>query len=170
MFTIKTSKKGMTLPELMIGISIFMLIMGGTLTVYIMSITAWHEGSTQIYLQRDAALAMERMVRGVSGRNGLREADTVTPLGNGIAYRSAIDAVERSFYLNVAGDTIMYDPDTLIGGDEYAITDPNVRNDGIVGLAFFYNADLVTIHLQMRDTVKGKNIDVYLTTSVKIRN
>jgi len=169
MFTIKTSKKGMTLPELMIGISIFMLIMGGTLTVYIMSITAWHEGSTQIYLQRDAALAMEKMVRGVSGRNGLREADTVTPLGNGIAYRSAIDAVERSFYLNVAGDTIMYDPNTADpNAAPFAITD-NVRTD-IPGLTFVLTGTMVTITLQMRDTVRGKAIDVDLSTAVKMRN
>lgn len=169
MLTIKNSKKGMTLPELMIGISIFMLIIGGTLTVYIMSITTWQEGSTQIYLQRDAALVMEKMVRGVDGRNGIREAESVFPDGNGVRYRSAIDAVERIFYLNIAGDTIMYDPNAIIPGDEYAITDPNVRTD-ITGLTFLFNGDLVTITLRMRDTVKGKNIDVDLTTSVEMRN
>ncbi|MFC1644244.1 hypothetical protein ACFL5C_02895 [Candidatus Omnitrophota bacterium] len=143
------------------------LVMLGVIAVYLVAQTVWIEGNARINLQRQARTAMEEMVRGVDGTDGIREAASVTISGGtNIQYTSGVDGTERSFYLS--GDEIMYDPDTSSGGDEFSIGE-NVRTTPS-GLSFSESDDVVTIDLSMEDQVGDKTISVDLSGQVKLRN
>ncbi len=166
-------RKGFTLIELLIATAIMLLIIGGTMTIYLMSITAWQEGSMQIVLQRKGSIAMEKMVRGVDGRNGIREAKagSVTCVNTtsekSIQY-TTIDGKKRKFYLS--GSEIIYDPDTLTPGDHFSIAKyvetPSVDDEPL----FAVSGNIVTINLVMEEEVMDKPINVDLSTQVKLRN
>jgi prepilin-type N-terminal cleavage/methylation domain-containing protein len=157
-------KRGFSLIELLITITIMLFVLAGILALYLMSITTWHRGSTQIGLQRQASIVMERMVRGVDGRNGIREATSVSGLAvaGTIQYTSGIDGIQRSFSLT--GTDITYDPDTSVAGNEYAVA------SDITALTFTQNASLITINMAMQDQVQGQAVDVDLSTTVRLRN
>lgn len=171
------SRKGFTITELMIAILIMMLVVGGALAIYIMSQTAWYEGSTQIALQRRGSLAMEKMVRGVNGRYGIREgrSGTLTLAGSN-RIEVAVDMNDPptpgdpsddttiSFYL--VDDEIFYDPDTSTAGDEVSIV------DDVTSLNFqtLGTTRRVGIDLSLGRRVLGKLINVSLTTNVTLRN
>lgn len=160
-------RKGFTTLETLLAALILVFIVGCAVAIYLMSVTTWKEGSTQISLQREAGSAMEKMVRGVNGMNGIREAETVSlASSSNIRYTSAIDSVERSFYLS--SGNIIYDPSTSAANDEFSIAE-NVRSSG---LSFSVSADgkIVTINLGVGNQVMGKNIYVDLTTKVQLRN
>jgi len=160
-------QRGFTVVEVLIAVVIMALVITGAISIYMMSITAWREGSTQIALQRTASIAMEKMVRGIDGRNGIREASSVTrPNDTTIKFTSGIDAQERSFYLS--GSEIIYDPDTSTTDDEFPIVE-NIRTTPS-GLTFVVSGAVVTINLGMQGMVRGKAIDINLSTSVKLRN
>ena len=173
-------REGFTLVEILIAITIMGLVVGGAISIYLMSITAWKEGSVQIALQREGSLAMEKMVRGLYGRNGIREAQSVViPNANTIRYTSGVDGVERSFSLDVLDidndgytDEIFYNPDSpVINGNEVFIVEKkDSRPNLVVGLTFAVSGSIVTINLGMQDKVRGKDINVDLSTSVKLRN
>lgn len=149
--------------ELLIAATITTLMIAGILAVYIKSLTAWHEGGVQLTLQRKSSMVMERMVRGVDGANGIREAGNITvPNSYTIQYASGVDGIERSFYLN--GSDIMYDPDTSLAGDEFSIAEK------IGSLTFNLSGNMVTISLNMQETVRDRNLQIDLTTRIKVRN
>ena len=161
------SRKGFTIIELLMATTIMTLVISGSITIYIMSLTAWKEGSVQIALQRKASIAMEKMLRGVTGMDGIREADTVVlPNTTTIQYTSGIDSITRSFYLN--GDKIMYDPDTSISGDQFCIAE-KVRTSPS-GLTFAVSGDIVTINLSTQEQVMDNMVTIDLSTLVNLRN
>jgi len=128
-----------------------------------MSLSAWREGSTQITLQREASTVMEKMVRGVDGQNGIREASSVTtPTSDCIQYISGVDGQERSFYLD--GTDIMYDPDTSTASDEYSAA------EDVSGLAFSVSGDIITVDLNMLRAAGPRDMTLNLSTVIKLRN
>jgi hypothetical protein len=166
-------RKGLTVVEILFATSIMLFAIGGIIVIYLMATIAWKEGSALITLQRSASMAMEKMVRGVNGTNGIREANSVIlPNANTIRYMSGIDGKVRSYYLSNNG--IMYDPDMAIFNDEFFIARKVRINPS--GLTFSVSSDgkLVTINLGMQDSVRSintmKNINVDLCTKVKLRN
>jgi len=159
------NRKGFSLMEFMIGSAIGVLIFACIMVIYIMALSSWKEGNMQVTLQREASITMEKMVRGVDGNNGVREADQVSlPNSYTIEYTSGIDGTERSFYLS--GTDIVFDPDTSVAGDEYSIA--NVP-DGIT-LAFTESSDMVTIALGLQGDIKDRTITINLSTNVYLRN
>lgn len=158
-------RQGFTLIELSIVMLIIVLVIGGVMFVYTMSTTAWKEGSAQIILQREGSIAMEKMVRGINGTNGIREAGSaLTSVSNTkIEYTSGIDDRERSFRLS--GSEIKYDPNTI---------DPNdvelIIAEHVTGLEFTISGDIVTIELSLMDEVVDRPINVDLSTNVRLRN
>ena len=155
-------QKGFTIIELVIVTAIMGLVIGGVIAIYIMGTTAWKEGSVQVALQRGGSIAMEKMVRGVYGTDGIREASSAPSSTNTITYTSGIDNQERSFYLS-SGE-IMYDPNTSISDDEFSIA------ENVTGLTFAVSDSLVTIDLNLEGQVIDKTIKVDLSTEVKLRN
>jgi len=149
--------------ELLIAVTITTLMVAGILAVYLKSLTAWHEGSVQLTLQRKSSMVMERMVRGVDGTNGIREAGNITvPNSYTIQYASGVDGTERSFYLS--GSDIMYDSDTSLADDESSIAEK------ISSLTFTLSGNMVTITLNMQEAVRDRNLQIDLTTRIKVRN
>lgn len=159
-------REGLTLMELLIAIIIMMLVVGGTLVVYLMSMTAWKEGTVQMGLQREANIAMEKMVRGVDGKNGIREASSVsTPNSFTIQYTSGVDGKTRRFFLD--GTEIKYDLNTPIDeGDDVRIA------EDVSGVTFneLVNDSVIEIDLNMLDKAGAKDITVNLYTVVNLRN
>ncbi len=160
-------QKGFTIIELVIVTAIMGLVIGGVIAIYIMGTTAWKEGSVQVALQRGGSIAVEKMIRGVDGTNGIREASSVElytsdTVYNVIRYTSGIDSQERSFYLS-SGE-IMYDPNTSISDDEFSIA------ENVTGLTFAVSDSLVTIDLNLEGQVIDRTIKVDLSTEVKLRN
>lgn len=157
------TRKGFTVIEFLIASTIMVLVTGGIMAIFLMSMNTWKEGSAQLVLQRKASMVMEKIVRGVDGENGVREAGSISiPSSDTIRYTSGIDGTERSFYLSTSD--LMYDPDTSTAADEYSIADK------IDGLTFSISGSMVTINLSMQDTVRDTTIDVDFTTNVKLRN
>lgn len=166
-------RKGLTVVEILLATSIMLVAIGGAIVIYLMATTAWKEGSALITIQRSDSMVIEKMVRGVNGTNGIREAKSVIlPNANTIRYTSGIDGKVRSFYLS--NNEIMYDPDIAIFNDEFSIARKVRINPS--GLTFSVSSDgkLVTINLGMQDKIRSintmKNINVDLCTKVKLRN
>jgi len=174
------SRKGFTITEIMIATLIMVMVVGGALAVYIMSQTAWYEGSAQIALQRKASVAMEKMVRGIDpyGRNGIREAREVSSPSVGASATQIyfVDAEApnptRSFYFSSGPDG---DPGTVAdnqlryidqSGNDTPIIENNVRT---LGFSQPSNG-FIEINLSLEDMVRDRVIIVDLSTDVKIRN
>ncbi len=140
--------------------------------IYLMANTAWQEASAQLALQRNAALSMEKMTRGIEvisttgARCGIREAEAISaPLDGSSGTRidfTGLDSTERSFYLNEA--QLMYDPDTSASGDEYSLT------GNVINLQFTRNGSIVDVTLQLQRQVRERTMDVNLSTTIKGRN
>jgi prepilin-type N-terminal cleavage/methylation domain-containing protein len=107
--------RGFTLPEAVIALAIFLLLSAAVVSVYLMSLRSWREGSAQVSLQRKLAAAMQRIVQGERGQSesrqhGLREASSVTIVdAQTIEFTSGVDGVTRRIYLH--GNELIYDPD-----------------------------------------------------------
>ena len=166
---INFNSRAFTIVETLIASAIIIVVIAGSLSFYLIARSAWIDCSKRVPLQRKASLAMEKMVRGIDGRNGIREADAgsviITDSDTKIEYTSGIDAKERGFFLN--GSKITYDPDTdpLVTGDEFDMIPEKVS-----GLTFAVSGSIVTIDLDMHDKVRDTDINVNLSTKVKIRN
>jgi len=164
---INFNSRALTIVEVLVASAIIIVVIAGSLAFYLIARSAWVDCSKRVPLQRKASLAMEKMVRGIGGRNGIREADAgsviVTDSDTRIEYTSGIDAKERSFYLS--DSKIIYDPDTTIAGDEIDMIAGKVNS-----LTFTISGDIVTINLGMQDAVRDKSISVDLQTEVRCRN
>ena len=166
-------KKGFTLVEALVASAIIVIVIAGSVAFYLMAYSAWIDCSKRMPLQRKASLAMKKMVRGVDGRNGIREAESVnSPNSSTVCFRSGIDSQVRSFYLD--SDEIFYDPTppvTICSGSTSSIAnDEFVIAENVSGLIFTVTGDIVTINLGMQNRVKDKSINVNLRTEVKCRN
>ena len=162
---------GFTFQELIIVVTIMVFIIAGAFTVYLLCYKSWQEATVQASLQRDGSIATEKLVRGVRGasetkKNGIREAKSFTiPILNNSAIRfvSGVDNQRRSFYLD--GNQIMYDPNTLVAGDE------TVAAKEIEKLSFEkLSSQRIKINMTLERYVGDKLINVSLETEVTIRN
>ena len=163
------TKKGFTLPELLITAVIMALIVVGSFAIYLTSYTSWRRSTVAISLQRDANMAMEKMVRGErdaggTKNNGIREAGSFTIPGTSvIRFRSGIDGKERSFYLS--DGQLMYDPDVTSAGSEIIVA------SDLIDLKFEKISDRrVRISLTMERFLRGESQTQNIETEVTIRN
>ncbi len=165
---INFNSRALTIIEVLIASAIIVVVIAGSLAFYLMARSTWIDCSKRVPLQRKAGLAMEKMVRGIDGKNGIREADAssaiITNSDTKIEYTSGIDAKERSFYLE--NNEIIYDPDTSTAGNEFPVT----KTGKVNSLTFAVTDTEVTINLGMQDTARDKVINVNLSTAVKMRN
>ncbi len=168
--------RGFTLPEILIGMTIMLLVMGAALTIYNMSQVSWVEGNAQTGLQRDASISMAKMIRGINGMYGIMDAKSVntpnaTPpnIDNTVVF-TGVDNVNRSFYLS--SGMLYYDPNTSTSGGETSI----IKN--VSGLEFrrgngtaqYGSEDRLGIKLVLQQMVKSRTMSVTLYTAVKVRN
>ncbi len=173
---------GFTLPEVVIALGIFLLLSAAVVSVYLMSLRSWREGSAQVSLQRKLAAAMQRMVQGERGRSesrqhGLREANSVTIIDpQTIEFTSGVDGVTRRVYLH--GNELTYDPDAGSNDNvEETIYDPSSSEqywDSSVyrtDLEFTQMSDgTIKIRLVGQERVRDRWMSATLLTQVMPRN
>jgi len=73
---------GFTLIEVMIALSVSVLVLGGTAMVMVQMVRLWRDATAQWELAQQARVARERVLRGLDGCYGIREADTNTWCAN----------------------------------------------------------------------------------------
>jgi type II secretory pathway pseudopilin PulG len=166
------NKPALTLIELLIGTAIAMFVVVMTVVLYIMLQASWQETTAILEIERTANLAMEKMFRGFKAPSdaaprGLLDARTFSIVGGTrINFDSGMDSKQRSFYL--AGDKLVYDPDTSVGSDEVDIA------GNISGLAFAASTDnparVVLINLSASRPVKGVDRTINVFSEVFLRN
>ena len=152
-------RDGFTLVETVMTVAIFAIVMGGLVSVLVMSMRSWKEGSRDLSLQSSGRLIIEKIVRGPTGRFGLREAaeDDVTADGDGKGITfyvdtnnpptySKLDDTEMRFYLE--NERIMFDPSTDVYGDEA----PVVNFGRVEDVQFAVQGKAVTVDLWMRES------------------
>ncbi len=166
-------KDGITLVEVLIASAIMVVILGGGLTVYLMSETTWQESTVQARLQRSASIVMQKMIKGVEGVYGLRDSKAITtpsyplPASSDTVEFTGIGNISRSFYLeeNAPRDEVFYDPNTSVSGDAYSIA------ADISSLTFErLTMERIRISLTMSQAVGDKDMSISLNTDVTIRN
>ncbi len=70
----RVRKAGFTVTEVLLASSIMSLLAAGCLTLYIMFQRAWRAAQVHMEADRQATLAVSRMLYGMGGRKGLRSA------------------------------------------------------------------------------------------------
>lgn len=157
-----TVKKGIGLIELLITSLIMSLAIGGMVSIYLLSRTAWQLGSAEVALQRKGNLAIEKMVRGAEERKGVMQAPSVTITGaDSITFvDSQTPGLSREF--RQEGESLYY---TDVNGLEEILIEEHVRE-----LNFSEADGLVTIELGLRQAVGDRNVDVNLCTKARLRN
>lgn len=155
-------ENGFTLPELLVALSLSVMIIGGILAVYLMSIRCWRDGSADVGLERTGGIVMEKIVRGVSGRFGVREANIgtvqVSESGDSVTFMvdkqdpptpwNSDDFTSRYYQL---GTQVMYDPDTSISGDELPLN----RFGDVEELNFSLSGHVLTASLTLAADTPG---------------
>ena len=161
------SKKGFTIAEFMVASLVIMLLMGIVWSLYIFIQQQWQEGYITMKLERSASTAMESMVRGITGRHGIREANAISPPDPGDSSTSidftGLDDVTRRFYFSSADNTLYYRNNVSGGSDEVISTD-------VQSATFSRASNLITVNLVLEETAGQKSIEVELETNVKFRN
>lgn len=163
--------KGFSLVELMVAMSIMLVIFGVVASTYLVTQRLWRGGFTQIALQSTGRVALDKITK------NLRPATTVTILDNGDkirfvtdpnrTYSSAADDITCEYY--ISGTNIMYDPNTVIPGNE-AVLLRNVSKESVI--PFFQvsgNLAVITFKVYKNDAIYGTYWSS-LTTSINMRN
>ncbi len=176
----KKNNSGFTLVEVMVASLISMIILGGVVVLFLTSLDTWTVGGADIRLERCAGLMIEKVIRGVGGKYGLREADQtsiVVDLGgtritfsvdkNDPPTYSISDDTTVSIYYDGVNRRVIYDPDTSVSGDQFEIS----RGAVVENVTFTHNGDMVDITVLLSDTVTtaSKTVEMEFQTSVYLR-
>ena len=151
-------ERGFTLPEMIISLIAAVMLIGGVCIVYLMAIRSWAEGSSNVALERTAGILMEKIVRGINGRFGLREADiglvTVSEDGHSVTYTvdkndpptswNSDDITSRYYQL---GKEVWYDPNSLVAGDEVRLN----HFGNVESLVFSMSGYVLTARLSLTE-------------------
>lgn len=150
--------RGFTLVELMLSSIIIGLIFASVVATYIMLEKIWREDLVSSELVREADIAVEKMIRGPSGHDGLEEAKSASvPQPDRVEYTDIDDAVgytRRFYYSNGA---IYNEAGKVILSDVSLVAFSKVNN-------------VITIDLMTHRYVVNKEIKFHLQTKVKPRN
>lgn len=149
---IKINSKGFSLIEMMVALGILSLIIIGLVTFFSGGTRAWVTGQYQLEAQRNARLAMDRMVREI------REGTSIDEISS--------NATIKINYLASFGKN----PVT------YSLFDNTISRDGIplinnVKTLYFTYTDASKVHILLEvDVDKDDSPDITLNTDVNLRN
>ncbi len=105
-------KQGFTMVEVLMACSVGVIVLGVMMILLVQSLRIWRDGSAMMQLTFQSRMARERVLRGLDGRNGLRQASSrsfaITPGGG---------SLDRLLFRVDPGDWPTADP-----GDDYAYT------------------------------------------------
>ena len=170
---INFNSRALTIVEVLVASAIIIVVIAGSLAFYLMARSAWIDCSKRIPLQRKASLAMEKMVRGINGRYGIREgrANTLNKVASDhLEVRVDMDdspEVEdlRTISFYKSGDQLIYGLDNSVIVEKVSSLEFN-PSDPVGPLT----TNIVTINLGMRDMARDRPIKVDLQTEVRCRN
>lgn len=174
-----TSRAGFTLIEILIAIAIFLVVMTIVMSVFIAGLRTRAEGAANMALEREGSVILERIMRGLYGAGGLREAqrDTVTVGSSGDTVRFNVDRNEYPTS-GTSDDTtsLIY----FLSGEVYFRADVDgadaERISGAEGhvesLQFTRTSDGLDIAIKLSSDlpVTDRRAFIHLTKSVSMRN
>lgn len=176
----KTCRQGgFTLVEMMVALVTAIMLIGGVYLVYLMGLRSWAEGSSNVALERTAGVLMDKIVRGVNGRFGLREADigliTISADGHSVTFLAdkndpptawnSDDTTSRFYQL---GTKVWYDPNASVAGDEIALN----RFGDVGSLDFSLSGHVLTARLSLTapaPRVTERLLSVRMETNIFLR-
>ena len=168
------NRNGFTLIELMVVVVILAMITIGIVTFFGGGIRSWIAGQNQLKAQRDARMALERMVKEIrEGEKFDKDSDENTVI---VKFKDSFPKSEIKFsWSGNAGDDLIY----IRNG----ATSPFLENVHYLNFAYMdkngiemnnkENASKVFINLQVDldgDAKTGGNPDIILETEVSLRN
>jgi len=171
--------KGFTLVEILIAIAVFMVVMTVAMSIFIAGLRARAEGVANLALEREGSVILERIMRGVYAKGGLREGNsgTVTVSEDGSSIWFTVD--RNPYPTKTRADDItslVY----LLDGEVYYKPDVNgsetVRLSSAEGhvesLQFVPTASGVDIAIKLSSSLPAteRTAFIHLTKSVTMRN
>jgi prepilin-type N-terminal cleavage/methylation domain-containing protein len=154
---IKINRKGFSLIEMMVALGILSLLIIGSVTFFSGGTRAWVTGQYQLEAQRNARLAMDRMVKEIREGNNIDEINS-NPTTIKINYLASFG--KNSVTYSLSDNTISRDGIPLIN---------NVKT-----LNFTYPdapAPISKVHILLEvDVDKDDSPDIILNTDVNLRN
>lgn len=175
----RRSAQGFTLVELLVAIAVFVVLMSIVASIFISGLRTRAEGAESLSLEREGSIILERIVRGIYGKGGLREGNSGT-LAVGDDGSSIWFDVDRNAYptKSRADDTtsLVY----LLDGDVYYR--PDTTSDVIEcisggeghveALQFTYVPVQVNMTMKLSSSLPGtdRKAFIHLTKSVNLRN
>jgi prepilin-type N-terminal cleavage/methylation domain-containing protein len=177
--TKRRRERGFTLPEMIISLIASVMLIGGVYLVYLMGMRSWAEGSSNVALERTAGVLMDKIVRGVNGRFGLREANigavTVSEDGRSVTFQvdkndpptawNSDDVTSRYYQV---GTDVWYDPNISVGGDEILLN----RFGEVEDLVFSMSAYVLTARLSLTTPAPlttERRLSVLMETDIFLR-
>ena len=153
---IKINRKGFSLIEMMVALGILSLIIIGLVTFFSGGTRAWVTGQYQLEAQRNARLAIDRMVKEI------RE-------GNNFAIGAGNDSVTISYLSSFGKDPVTYKlSGTIIEREVNSVSSPLINN---VKTLLFASTDSSKVHVILEvDVDNDESPDITLNTDVNLRN
>jgi len=170
---INFNSRALTIVEVLIASAIIVIVIAGSLAFYLVARTVWIDCSKRVPLQRKASLAMEKMVRGINGRYGIREgrANTLNKVASD-HLEVTVDMDDspevedlRTISFYKSGSQLIYGLDNSVIVEKVSSLEFN-PSDPVGPLT----TNIVTINLGMQDMVRDRPINVDLQTEVRCRN
>jgi prepilin-type N-terminal cleavage/methylation domain-containing protein len=173
------SARGFTLIEILVAVAVFSVIMTIVASIFISGLRARAEGAESMSLEREGSIILERIIRGIYGKGGLREGNSGTlAVGedgssiwfnvdrNTLPTKTRADDITSLVYL-LNGD-VYYRPDTT----SEAIECISSGDGHVEELQFTYVPTQVHVTMKLSSSLPGtdRKAFIHLTKSVNLRN
>jgi prepilin-type N-terminal cleavage/methylation domain-containing protein len=163
----KLGKGGFSLIELMVVVAILSFIILGLVTFFSGGVRSWISGQNQLKAQREARIAVDRMVKEIREANNV-----VSGYENGIevSFPSSFGKANVSYELNTSTGTIERNSTnnliSYIPSGGFSIDYYDSESNPVVDPT---NASKIKINLQVDVDQDGK-MDIEIETEVNLRN
>jgi prepilin-type N-terminal cleavage/methylation domain-containing protein len=171
--------RGFTLLEILIAVAIFSVVMLVVVSIFISGLKTRAEGAQSMALEREGGVMLERIMRGLYGKGGLREANSGTVLlgedgtsiqfevdRNTVPTKTRADDITSLIYL-LNGD-VYYKPDITLN-DVQCISDAKGHVESLQFTPSSTRVD-ITIKLVSDLPATDRKAFIHLTKSVTMRN
>ena len=162
---------GTTLIELMVVVTILSLVILGLVTFFGGGIRSWISGQNQLKAQREARMALDRIVRDIREANNVVEGNNSYEKGIEVSFPKAFNRANLIYNFD--------EPNGVIKRDNANILIENIPFNGFKISYFDINGDPVTtpdnsaskIEVMLKvDVDNDGNDDIELNTEINLRN
>jgi prepilin-type N-terminal cleavage/methylation domain-containing protein len=173
------SKCGFSLIELLVAVAIFAVVMTIVTAIFLAGLRTRAEGAQNMALEREGSVILERVMRGLYGKGGLREANSGTAVlgddGSSIWFEVDRNATptkmrtdDTSSLIYLLNGEVYYRPDTT--AEE--VQRISSGEGHVESLQFARTASRVDITIKLASDLPGtdRKAFIHLTKSVALRN